>query len=127
MWTDAARAECGAFRGTYPSSMSGSEWVLIAPRLPSPEPPRRSAFGMMIGTDMSWPMRLIVDGIFYVLRNGVTWRALPSDFPPWKTVYGWFTRFARINVILVAIDRERAGREAQPSAAIVDSQSAKAT
>ena len=83
---------------------------------------------MMVGTDMLHPMRSIVDAIFYVLRNGVTWRALPSDFPPWETVYYWFLRFAReamferLNAVLAALDREMVGREAQPSAAIIDSQ-----
>jgi putative transposase len=82
---------------------------------------------------MFHPMRLIINAIFYVLRSGITWRALPHDFPPWQTVYYWFRRFAReavferINAVLVARDREEAGRDAQPTAGIIDSQTVKAT
>lgn len=78
-----------------------------------------------------WPMREIMNAIFYVLRGGIAWRLLPKDFPPRSTVYGWFLRFRReglfetINHHLVMLDRERAGREASPSAAVIDSQSAK--
>ena len=126
-----ARAEYGAFQRTYPSSTNDEEWALIAPHFPCPK--ADGSRGLIRGKDMPHPMRRIVDAIFYVLRNGVTWRALPSDFPPWETVYGWFRRFAReatfewLNAVLVALDRERAGREPQPSAAIVDSQTVKAT
>jgi putative transposase len=131
MWTAAARAEYGAFQRTYPSSTNDEEWALIAPHLPAPR--ADGSRGLIRGKDMLHPMRRIVDAVFYVLRNGVTWRALPSDFPPWETVYYWFRRFARdalferLNAVLVALDRERVGREASPSAAIVDSQTVKAT
>ncbi len=76
-------------------------------------------------------MREIVNAIFYVLRGGVAWRMLPQDFPPWPTIYRWFARlrdgavFERMNHALVMGDRERAGRAASPSAAIIDSQSVK--
>ena len=82
---------------------------------------------------MLHPMRRIVDAAFYVLRNGVTWRALPPDFPPWQTVCYWFRRFARaalfgqLNAVLVALDRAAAGREPQPTAAIANSKTLKAT
>lgn len=78
-------------------------------------------------------MREIVNAIFYVLRGGIAWRLLPKDFPPWQTVYRWFARFRDeclfegINHALVALDRQRAGRDASPSAAIIDSQSVKTT
>jgi putative transposase len=131
MWTAAARAQYGADKGIYPSSMSDAEWALVEPFLPSPK--ADGSRGLLRGKDMSWPMRSIVDAIFYVLRNGVPWRALPFDFPPWETVYYWFRRFARqalferLNAALVMLDREQAGREASPSAAVVDSQTVKAT
>jgi len=70
-------------------------------------------------------------GSFYVLRGGIAWRLLPSDFPPWRTVYRWFAAwrdkgvFEKINHALIMADRERVGREASPSAAIIDSQSVK--
>jgi transposase len=76
-------------------------------------------------------MREIVNGIFYVMRAGCPWRLLPNDFPPWGTIYRWFAvwrddgRFERINHALVMADRERVGRDASPSAAIIDSQSVK--
>ena len=78
-------------------------------------------------------MREILNGIFYVLRGGIAWRLLPRDLPPKSTVFGYFSRwrdagvFLRINHHLVMADRERAGREASPSAAVLDSQSVKTT
>ncbi|MEG8220478.1 IS5 family transposase [Sphingomonas sp. HH69] len=85
------------------------------------------------GRRREWPMREIVNAIFYVLRGGIAWRLLPKDFPPWQTVYRWFALlrdeavFERMNHALVMTDRERTGREASPSAAIIDSQSVKTT
>ena len=76
-------------------------------------------------------MREIVNGIFYVMRAGCPWRLLPSDLPPWGTIYRWFAKFRddglleKINHSLVMADRERVGREASPSGAIIDSQSVK--
>jgi putative transposase len=72
-------------------------------------------------------MREIVNGIFYVMRAGCTWRLLPTDLPPWGTIYRWFARlrddgrFEAINHTLVMADRERVGRDASPTAAIIDS------
>ena len=65
-----------------------------------------------------WPLREIVNGIFYVMRSGCPWRQLPKDLPPWSTVYRWFAAwrdaclFEKINHALVITDRERVGREA---------------
>ena len=78
-------------------------------------------------------MREIVYGISYVMRAGCPWRLLPNDLPPWGTIYRWFAAwrddgcFERINHALVMADRERVGRDASPTAAIIDSQSAKTT
>ena len=78
-------------------------------------------------------MREIVNAIFYVLRGGVAWRMLPPCFPPRQTVHGWFATWRRtfvweaITHRLVMLDRERVGREASPSAAVIDSQSVKTT
>src|SRR5207247_5614718 len=83
------------------------------------------------GRPREWTTREIINGIFYVLRAGCSWRMLPKCFPPMTTVYGWFLRFRReglfetINHHLVMADRERVGREASPSAAVIDSQSVK--
>jgi putative transposase len=124
MWTPTTRRQHSRESQRYETDMTTREWQVIEPRLP---PPR----GM--GRPRQWPLREIVNAIFYVLRGGITWRLLPSDFPPWQTVYRWFAAwrdsgvFEKINHALVMIDRERVGREASPSAAIIDSQSVKTT
>ena len=85
------------------------------------------------GRPREWPLREVLNAILHLLRGGVTWRLLPSDLPPRSTVFGWFSRwrdeglFETINHLLVMADRERVGREASPSAAVLDSQSVKTT
>jgi transposase len=85
------------------------------------------------GRRRAWPDREIVNAIFYILRAGCAWRLLPDNFPPWPTVYRWFARLRdsavleALNHHLVILDRERAGREFNPTAAVVDSQSTKTT
>src|SRR5690242_1365505 len=79
-----------------------------------------------------WPLRRIVEGILYVDRAGCPWRYLPCDFPPWRTVYGYFAAWrddgtlARLHDALRAQVRQAAGREAEPTAAVIDSQSVRA-
>jgi len=124
MWTPTTRAQHdrGALR--YGSDLSDEEWQLLAPLLP---PPAKT------GRHRHWPMREILNAIFYVLRGGCPWRMLPEHFPPHQTSYRWFTRFRddglweSLNHHLVMLDRERVGREASPSAAVIDSQSVKTT
>jgi transposase len=71
----------------------------------------------------------LVNAILYALRGGQAWRLLPHDFPPWQTVYYYLRRWQaegvweRIHHSVLTADRERAGREASPTAAIIDSQS----
>jgi putative transposase len=78
-------------------------------------------------------LRPILDAVFYVLKSGCPWRWLPKDFPPWKTVYDWFRRWRidgtreRLNAELRELLRVQSGRDLQPSAAIVDSQSVRTT
>jgi len=85
------------------------------------------------GRPRSADVREVIDAIFYVLRNGITWRALPHDFPPWKTVYHYFRAWRRdgtweaIHEALRDRVRVAAGRDPSPSAAILDSQSVKTT
>ena len=106
----------------YQSDVTDEEWRVIEPYLP----PAKG-----IGRPRGWPLREIVNGIFYVMRSGCPWRQLPKDLPPWSTVYRWFAAwrdaclFEKINHALVITDRERVGREASPLAAIIDSQSIK--
>ena len=122
MWTPTTRRQHSRDHLRYGSDLSDAEWEIIAPFMPPPARPRRPR---------EWPLREIINAIFYVLRAGCAWRMLPSDFPPMTTVYGWFLRFCReglfetINHHLVMIDRERVGREASPSAAVIDSQTVK--
>lgn len=120
MWTPAARAQLARDVRPYATCVTDAEWVLIAPFLP---PPART------GRPRKWPMRSIVDAILYVLRAGGAWHLLPRDFPPWGTVYRWFARLARTGTFerlahaLTMLDRERAGRDASPTAAVIDAQS----
>ena len=120
MWTPTTRRQHSREHLRYGSDLTDAEWAIIAPFLP---PPART------GRPRQWPMREIMNAVFYVLRGGIAWRLLPTDFPPMTTVYGWFLRFRReglfetINHHLVMIDRERTGRQASPSAAVIDSQS----
>jgi len=122
MWTPTTRQQHNRDHLRYGSDLTNAEWEILAPFMP---PPART------GRPREWPMREIMNAIFYVLRGGISWRLLPKDLPPRSTVYGWFLRFRReglfktIDHHLVMLDRERAGREASPSAAVIDSQSVK--
>ena len=124
MWTPTTRREHSRDHLRYGSDLTDAEWEIIAPFLP---PPRRT------GRPRRWPMREIVNAIFYVLRSGCPWRMLPDSFAPVSTVYRWFIRLrdsgvlATINHDLLMRDRERTGREASPSAVVIDSQSVKST
>ncbi|PZG21844.1 IS5/IS1182 family transposase IS4811 [Nonomuraea aridisoli] len=114
-------------RRRYPSDTTTAEWALIEPLLPPPA--CQSPYG---GRPEVHPRREIVDAIRYVCDNGIKWRALPSDFPPWSTCYKWFAKWARTGLLarvrdaLVEQIRQRAGRCARPVTIIVDSQSVKA-
>jgi transposase len=107
----------------YPTDLTDEEWAKVAPLLP-----RRSKRGRPREVDL----REIMNAIRYLVRTGCGWRMLPKDFPPWETVYWWFRRFVRqllfrtIHDVALMLDRERSGREASPSAGILDSQSVKA-
>ena len=124
MWTPATRGRHSREHLRYASDLTDAEWALLEPLLP---PPRST------GRPRSWPMREILNAIFYVLRAGCPWRMLPEGFPPRQTVYGWLLRLRddcvleRLNHHLLILDRGRAGRLASPSAAIIDSQSVKTT
>ena len=124
MWTPTTRQQHSRTVTRYQTDLTDAEWRVIAPHLPQP---------CATGRPRAWPMREIINGIFYVMRAGCPWRLLPNDFPPWETIYRWFAawrddgRFERINHALVMADRERVGRDASPSAAIIDSQSVKTT
>jgi putative transposase len=106
----------------YPTDLSDEEWLYVRPHLPEPAPQGRPRLH---------GLRAILDAVFYVLKSGCPWRLLPREFPPWKTVYDWFRRWRidgtweRLNAQLRERLRCRLGREPNPSAGIVDSQSAR--
>src|SRR5829696_1026485 len=108
----------------YPTDLSDDEWRCISPHLPKPTGQGRPRLH---------GLRAILDAVFYILKSGCPWRLLPRDFPPWKTVYDWFRRWRidgtweRLNAELRERLRVRLGRDPNPSAGIVDSQSAKTT
>jgi transposase len=122
MWTPTTRQQHSRPVKRYQTDLTDAEWRVIAPHLPMP---------CATGRPREWPMREILNGIFYVVRAGCPWRLLPNDLPPLGTIYRWFAasrddgRFERMNHALVMADRERVGRDASPSAAIIDSQSVK--
>ncbi len=124
MWTSRTRAKYARTDLAYASSLRIEEWRLIEPLVPPPA---------VTGRPRLWPVKLVFDAIFYIMRSGCQWRLLPSDFPPWQTVYGWFVRlresgiWERMNHAPVMTARERCGREASPTAGVIDSQSVKAT
>jgi putative transposase len=107
---------------TYPSDLTDAEWEYVQHSLP-PMSTR--------GRPRTHPLRRILDAIFYLLRTGCAWRYLPSNFPPWQTVFYHFRWFRlngtwhRLYTALHRAERERAGRHPDPSAAIMDSQSVK--
>jgi len=126
MWTPETRGRMAKIRKKlkrYPTDLTDEEWSVIAPLFP--EPGKR-------GRPRKTDLREVVNAIRYLVRTGCGWEMLPSDFPPWQTVYWWFRRFMRqllfrtIHDIALMADRERAGREASPTAGIIDSQSIKA-
>ena len=111
-------------RKTYPSDLSEIEWALLAPLIPAVKTG---------GRPRSVDIREILNAIFYIIRSGCAWRMLPHDFPAWQTVYGYFRAWRKngvwetMNDALREAVREQAGREAEPSAGIIDSQSVKTT
>ena len=111
----------------YATDLTDAQWELVAPFvLPAPRSRRT-------GRPRIYTRREIVNALLYQLRTGCSWRMLPKDLPPWDTVYGYFRRWKRDGTLQRLHDalrekvRTRAGRDCTPSAAIIDSQSAKTT
>jgi len=109
-------------RSRYSTDLTDAEWECIEPHI-------RSASKR--GRPKIHSLRHVLDAVFYLLRSGCAWRLLPREFPPWRTVYYWFSKwridgtFERLNAALRVRLRITLGRNPQPSAGIVDSQSAK--
>src|ERR687895_1091733 len=111
-------------RQRYPTDLTDAEWATLEPLVPPVKPG---------GRPRQVDMREVFNAIFYLLRGGIPWRLLPHDFPPWKTVYHYFRlwridgTWERLHEALRKRTRVRLGRDPQPSAGIVDSQSVKTT
>ena len=124
MWTVESRALVGDFGAGR--ALSDEQFALLEPMIPPARPG---------GRPRTTDMRRLLDGLFYLVRTGCQWRHLPPPpaFPPWRTVYGYMRAFDGAGVWesirhrLVVMPREREGREPSPTAAIVDTQSAKTT
>ena len=123
-WTDTARVQHSRKTGRYPSDMLDAEWSLIAPLLP----PAKAG-----GRPRTTDLREVMNAILYMGSSGCQWRAVPKDFPPTSTVQGYFYAwrdmglFATLNGLLAMSARELEGREASPTAGLIDSQSVKTT
>ena len=122
MWTN---ENCSLYDGSmlrYPSDLTDEEWALIEPLIP---PAKRG------GGKRTVVMREVVNGLMYVLSTGCQWRPLPKDLPPRSTVHGyldlwnWDGTLERIHHALYVKCREKAERDASPTATIIDSQSVK--
>ena len=124
MWTETTRPQYRREDLRYASDMTDAEWALIEPHLPATK---------RLGRPRRVPLRGIVEALLYLLRTASPWRLLPRDFPKRSTVqhyfYAWQAAglWKTINFLLLQQARERAGREASPSAGVIDSQSAKTT
>ena len=121
-WNDIARVEHRRSGARYPSDLTDREWALIAPLIP----PAKGG-----GGKRRVDMREVINGVMYILSTGCQWRYLPKDLPPRSTVHDYFSLWNwdgtldRIHHVLYVKCREKAGREASPTACIIDSQSVK--
>lgn len=111
-------------RTAFATDLTDAQWALVAPFVPAPRPG---------GRPRTTDPRRVVDAVLYALRAGCAWRLLPRDFPPWQTVYRYLRAWQRdgtwhrLHEALRGAVRVRAGRDADPSVGIADSQSAKTT
>jgi putative transposase len=123
-WNDTARVEHNRDALRYPSDLTDREWALVAPLLP---------LAKTGGRPRTTDLRAVVNAILYIASSGAQWRMLPRDFPPVSTVQGYFYAWRdgrlwqSINQLLVMASRELEGREASPTAGVIDSQSVKTT
>jgi putative transposase len=107
----------------YATDLTDAQWEILRPLLPARKPTGRPPADL----------REVLNGIFYLLRTGCQWRMLPSEFPPWSTVHTWYRRWRldgtweRLNDTLRRRVRVQAGRDPEPKASAIDSQSVKTT
>ena len=123
-WTETTRPHYDRRCPRYASDLTDAEWALVEPLMPAPN---------RIGRPRKTDPREILNALLYMASSGCAWRLLPKDFPPFSTVQKYFWRWRdegvlrAINNELVMAAREREGREASPSAGVIDSQSVKTT
>jgi transposase len=123
-WTETARRDYGRRGCRYSSDLTDDEWALVQPFLPSARP---------TGRPRTTDLRAVMDAVLYMASSGCQWSLLPQDFPPPSTVQRYFYDWrdsgllATIHHHLVMAARELEGREASPSAGVIDSQSVKTT
>lgn len=121
-WTETTRPRYARAGLRYASDLTDREWAVIAPLLPR---------AGLRGRPVTVSMRAVVEALLYLLWSGCPWRGLPRDFPPRSTVQRYFYRWRgeelwrHVNAVLVGRSREAEGRDAEPSAAVIDSQSAR--
>ena len=124
MWTEITRSQYRREGLRYSSDMTEAEWLVLEPLLPA---------GAKLGRPRTTDLRSVLNGILYLSMSGSQWRLLPKDFPPVSTVQRYFYRWRddgtwdQINHLLVMQVREAMGREASPTAGVIDSQSVKTT
>ena len=124
MWTEITRRKYERGGQRYASDLTDAEWAVMEPHMPAAKP---------LGRPRETQLRAVLDAILYITRTGCQWRMLPKDFPPFTTVQGYFYDwrdnglFETINFALLLEAREAAGREASPSAGVIDRQSVKTT
>ena len=122
MWTAATRRDYERKTARYPSDLTNCEWALVAPLIPPAKPG---------GRKREVDLREVMNGVLYVLETGCQWRALPKDLPPKSTVHDYLMLWEldgtleRMHHELYVMARDLEGREASPSAAVIDSQSVK--
>uniref|UniRef100_UPI003F4930DF IS5 family transposase n=1 Tax=Streptomyces sp. CA-141956 TaxID=3240051 RepID=UPI003F4930DF len=117
-------------RRRYPSDLCDARWELVEPVLTAWRSERRGR-GLDIGRPPDHDLRSLLDAVLYVNRTGIPWRYLPHDYPHWNTVYAYFARwqeegvFDQLNTLLRRQVRRQEGREEEPTACVIDSQSIK--
>jgi putative transposase len=123
MWNPSTRRQYSRNQPRHETELTDGELAIIGPSLTT----------CIKGDKPAWPLREIINAIFYVLRGGIPWHLIPKDLPPKSTVFGYLGRwrdpgvFTRINHHLIMLDRERTNCHASPSAAVLDSGCAKTT
>jgi transposase len=116
-------------RRAYPCDLSDARWALIAPRLTAWRQARTDAG--VGGRTPTHDLREIFNAILYLNRTGIPWRYLPHDFPPYRSVYGYFAAwttegiFTELNYDLTGLVRDHSGRAVTPTASVMDTQSVK--